>query len=28
MVIGYPHWWTFFRAVRIPAAAASSHAGK
>jgi SAM-dependent methyltransferase len=26
MVIGHPHWWTFFRAVRVPAAARSSHA--
>jgi hypothetical protein len=26
MVIGHPHWWTFFRAVRTPAATGSSHA--
>jgi SAM-dependent methyltransferase len=28
MVIGYPHWWTFFRAVRIQATPTSSHAGR
>ena len=28
MVIGHPHWWTFFRAVRAPAAAVCSHASK
>ena len=28
MVIGHPHWWTFFRAIRVPAAARSSCADR